>query len=316
YANLELYERLGSASGVTVCTIVGEGSFHQIHGGTTTNQTDATERRSRVFGYGEHYAELRGRPFKGPGKPIHYVGRMPNQSALRSKPRRMSTAAFAEGASGDGEPLAPSPMPDDLKVAFTDAVWRTLPWTSTTWQGRPLSSAPTDLVAYQELVTTIAPDWVVEVGTGDGVRALFLAAMCELAGHGEVISVGAEDTSSLPRHPRLRYVAGDAAAEETVAEVRGLVGAGTCLVVLGERADRTKTVREFNAYCPLVPVGSYVVVTDTIVNGHPVWPGFGPGPAEAVKQILNGDGRFVADPTLEKYSLTFNPNGFLKRVAP
>ena len=63
-----------------------------------------------------------------------------------------------------------------------------------------------------------------------------------------------------------------------------------------------------------MPVGSYVVVTDTVVNGHPVWTGFGPGPAEAVKQILTADGRWAADPALEKYSLTFNPGGFLKRV--
>ena len=76
YANLELYERLGSSPDVTVATIIGEGSFHQIHGGTTTNQTDAAERRSRVFGYSQHYADLRGRAFKGPGKPIHYVGRI------------------------------------------------------------------------------------------------------------------------------------------------------------------------------------------------------------------------------------------------
>ena len=98
YANLELYERLGSAPDVTVCTILGEGSFHQVHGGTTTNQVDAAERRSRVFGYSQHYAELRGRPFKGPGKPIHFVGRLPNQASRRSKPRRMSTEKFAESA--------------------------------------------------------------------------------------------------------------------------------------------------------------------------------------------------------------------------
>ena len=68
------------------------------------------------------------------------------------------------------------------------------------------------------------------------------------------------------------------------------------------------------AYAPLVPVGSYVVVTDTIVNGHPVWPAFGPGPTEAVKQILSSHGEFVSDSRMEKYSLTFNPGGFLHRV--
>ena len=54
-----------------VATIIGEGSFHQVHGGTTTNQSDPVERRSRVHSYAEHYAELRGRPGAAcPGPPF------------------------------------------------------------------------------------------------------------------------------------------------------------------------------------------------------------------------------------------------------
>ncbi len=169
YANLELYERLGAAPDVKVCTIMGEGSFHQVHGGTTTNQIDAAERRSRVFGYSQEYAELRGRQFKGPGKPIHFVGRIPNVAARRSKPRRMSTDAFAEGAGAglnDGPPARPLPLPDELKWAFTEAVWRTLPWSTATWLGRQVSTAPTDLLAYQEIIATVRPDWVIETGAG------------------------------------------------------------------------------------------------------------------------------------------------------
>jgi cephalosporin hydroxylase len=84
--------------------------------------------------------------------------------------------------------------------------------------------------------------------------------------------------------------------------------------VLGGCADRAATARQFEAYADLVGVGSYVVVTDTVVNGRPVWPSFGPGPFEAVKQILNFHGEFVADPDMEKYALSFNPGGFLRRV--
>ena len=317
YANLELYERLGSSPDVTVCTIMGEGSFHQVHGGVTTNQTDAAERRSRVFSYGQHYADLRGRPFKGPGKPIHYVGRIPNVAARRTKPRRMSIETFAEGAAAgihDGRPLTPTPMPDELKWAFTEAVWRSLPWTKTTWLGRQMTTAPTDLLAYQEMITNVRPDWVIETGTGDGARALFLASMCELVGHGEVLSIGDTTGDDLPRHPRLRYQRSAAHDDDTIAAVRATVGEARAVVLLGSCADRATTVREFEAYAPLVPVGSYVVVTDTIVNGHPVWPAFGPGPAEAVKQVLLGHGEFTPDPVMEKYSLTFNPSGFLKRV--
>ena len=71
---------------------------------------------------------------------------------------------------------------------------------------------------------------------------------------------------------------------------------------------------EFNAYSPLVPVGGYVVIEDTIVNGHPVWPGFGPGPAEAVRAIVGRRDDFRSDRALENYGPTFNSKGYLQRV--
>ena len=317
YANLELYERLGSSPDIRVCTIMGEGSFHQSHGGDTTNQPDAAERRSRIFGYSQHYADLRGRAFKGPGKPMHYVGRIPNVAARRSKPRRMSTEAFSESAAAgihDGRPQSPTPVPDELRWAFLEAVWRSLPWARTEWLGRRVSSAPTDLLAYQELIATVRPDWVVETGTGNGGRALFLASICELVGNGQVLSIDDAGSDDLPQHPRLRYQRGLAHDEGVAGAVRDLVGDGRVVVVLGSCTDRWTTVREFDAYSRLVPVGSYLVVAETIVNGHPVWPAFGPGPLEAVKQILGSHGEFVADPDMEKYSFSFNPGGFLRRV--
>ncbi len=317
YANLELYERLGSSPDVTVATILGEGSFHQLHGGTTTNQPDPAERRRRVFGYSQEYAELRGRPFRGPGKPIHYVGAVRSQAARRTKPRRLSAKAFAAGAEPggvDGRPLTPTPVPDELAWSFTDAVWRSLPWTHTTWLGRTITTAPTDLLAYQELISRVRPDWIVEVGTGDGGRTLFLASVCDLVGHGRVISVDAEPTGEPPVHPRIELLTGVPEDAAVVEQVRATVGEGRALVVLGACVDRQRTDQQFRGYEPLVPKGSYVVVADTVVNGHPVWTGFGPGPAEAVKQILTRHGDFVADPAMEKYSLTFNPGGFLQRV--
>jgi cephalosporin hydroxylase len=182
--------------------------------------------------------------------------------------------------------------------------------------GRTITTPPTDLVAYQEIITSVRPDWVIDTSTSDDdARALYLASICELVGHGNVLSVRPETAAQLPQHSRLRYCFGAATAKETVDAVRETVGDDRAVVVLGSRADRATTVREFEAYAPLVPVGSYVVVAETIVNGHPVWPAFGPGPLEGVKQILGQFGGFVADPTLEKYSLTFNPGGYLKRVS-
>ncbi len=55
-------------------------------------------------------------------------------------------------------------------------------------------------------------------------------------------------------------------------------------------------------------------LTDTIVNGHPVWPAYGPGPFEAVNQLLPVHGDFIADTEVERFGLSFNSGGFLRRV--
>jgi cephalosporin hydroxylase len=55
-------------------------------------------------------------------------------------------------------------------------------------------------------------------------------------------------------------------------------------------------------------------VENTVVNGRPVASGFGPGPHEAVVTILGRHSEFVVDPACERYTLTFNRGGYLKRV--
>ena len=55
-------------------------------------------------------------------------------------------------------------------------------------------------------------------------------------------------------------------------------------------------------------IGGYLVVEDTYDGGEP----FGPG--KAVQTFLEEDSRFEVDPAREKFLITFNHNGFLKRV--
>jgi len=319
YANLDLYERLGAAPDVNVVTILGEGSFHQVHGGTTTNRVDPTDRRSTIVGYADHFAELRGRQFRGAGKTLHYVGTM-FPGAQRTRARRMTASAFHKGplhSGPDGQPTVSTAIPDELKASFIDAFWHSLAWRDTTWLGHRVAKAPTDLVVYQEIIERVRPDWIIETGTANGGRALFLASICELLDHGRVVSIDPEVADRRAEHPRITYVEGQAHDPDTFRRVGDIVGAAPhALVILGSLPGTNLRIEgEFNVYAPLVPIGSYVIVENTIVNGHPVWPGFGPGPLEAVKRILAQHGEFVADTTMERYGLTFNPNGFLKRTS-
>jgi cephalosporin hydroxylase len=316
YANLDLYERLASAPGVGITTILGEGSFHQVHGGTTTNEAAADTRRRRIVSYGEHYAQLRGRPFQGPAKNLYYVGGM-TVAARRTRARRMNASAFAKGriTSGvDGRPEAPVPIPEELRTAFVDAYWYGLAWERTRWLGESLPSSPADLVAYQDVVAQTRPDWVVVIGPRSGNRAFFFATICDLLGHGRVVAVDAEPSIAAVDHPRIEVVEGDPTSADTVGRVDEIVAGGTALVVLATSATAVRTRELFVAYEHLVPAGSYVIVENTVVNGHPVWPGFGPGPLEGTHGILAMNPDFVADPDLERYAPTFNPGGFLKRI--
>ena len=169
---------------------------------------------------------------------------------------------------------------------------------------------------YQELIERVRPDWIIETGSANGGRALFLASICELLDHGQVVSIDPHVAENRAEHPRITYIEGQAQEPDTFARVQEIVGdAPHALVVLGSLPGTNLRIEgEFKVYGPLVPVDSYVIVENTIVNGHPVWPGFGPGPLEAVKRILAQHGEFVADTAMEKYGLTFNPMGFLKRV--
>jgi hypothetical protein len=179
YANLDLWERLGSSPDVTLVTILGEGSFHQVHGGTTTNDGEHDDRRTKIFGYGEHYQELRGRLLRGPAKPIHYVGNLATDPARRTRSRRVMAPAFSSRRANtgpDGVPVEPDRMPDELKTALIEAFWRGLSWRDTRWLGQLVAAAPSDLVIYQELVASVRPDWIVQTGSMGG-RAAFLASL-------------------------------------------------------------------------------------------------------------------------------------------
>ncbi|HEV2893257.1 MAG TPA: CmcI family methyltransferase, partial [Actinomycetota bacterium] len=63
----------------------------------------------------------------------------------------------------------------------------------------------------------------------------------------------------------------------------------------------------------IVTPGSYLVVEDTNVNGHPVYEAFGPGPMEAVQDFLKERDDFEVDRSREKFLFTFNPGGWLRR---
>jgi cephalosporin hydroxylase len=183
------------------------------------------------------------------------------------------------------------------------------------WMGVAALKCPFDLWVYQEILHEIKPDIVLETGTARGGSALFLASMFDLLGSGEVISIDIVRRPEWPAHPRVTYLTGSSTSDPILAEVRRrIAGRSRVMVILDSDHKKDHVLDELRVYAPLVSQGSYLIVEDTNINGRPVFPGFGPGPGEAVDEFLAGNAGFVRDESRERFFVTFNPGGYLRRV--
>jgi cephalosporin hydroxylase len=188
-------------------------------------------------------------------------------------------------------------------------------WLNSSWLGVPAEKTPQDLWSYQEIIKETAPDVLIEAGTADGGSAYYFATIFDLLGRGRVITIDIAGSAKRPNHPRIAYLAGSSTAPDLVSRVRSLIAPEERVMVsLDSDHRKTHVLEELKIYSELVTPGCYLVVEDTNVNGHPVYPEFGPGPMEALREFLNHDDRYVMDHAREKFGVTFFPDGWLRRV--
>ena len=183
------------------------------------------------------------------------------------------------------------------------------------WLGFHTLKCPMDLWIYQEILVETAPDVIIETGTRYGGSAAYLASLCELRGRGRVVTIDIKQLSGQPQHPRIEYILGSSASPAVLAQVRRHIEPGArVMVILDSDHRRDHVLAELEAYHALVSPGCYLIVEDTNVNGHPVWPDHGPGPMEAIEQFLPRHPEFRVDVSRERFLVTMNPSGFLLRT--
>jgi cephalosporin hydroxylase len=186
----------------------------------------------------------------------------------------------------------------------------------TTWLGATAVKNPLDLWIFQEIVWETRPDVIVETGTFKGGSAYFLASICDLIGSGEVISIDVRPVADdYPRHARITYLGGRSATDpDVVAEVRERAAGRRTMVLLDSDHSQAHVEAELDAYAPLVAEGCYLVVEDSNIGD--VRRELLPGPMEAIDAFLARTRGFEIDRGREKFLITFNPRGYLRRVAP
>jgi cephalosporin hydroxylase len=180
-----------------------------------------------------------------------------------------------------------------------------------------MMKSPLDLFVQQDLIVDLKPELIIETGSFQGGSALFYASLCDLLGHGRVLSI---DITPVPHveHPRVTFLTGDSVAKRTLHEVtrRAHKVKGAVLVILDSCHDASHVRKELEAYHRYVTPGSYLIVEDTNVSGKPVTnPEFAAegGPYAAIEAWLPDHPEFAADKLCEHYLLTCHPDGWLRR---
>lgn len=194
-----------------------------------------------------------------------------------------------------------------------------------TWLGIGMLQYPEDLMLYQELITELKPDYVVECGTAMGGLTLYLSSLLENVNpDAKILTIDIEpkywqeslekikDKPAARLLGRIEFIAGSSTSPEVLSKITAQVKGKKVLVLLDSAHGKGHVLDELRLYSPLVPVGSYIIVNDTQLDYSAVLE-YGPGPLAAVKEFTANNPNFTIDRSRERFYLTCNASGFLKR---
>jgi cephalosporin hydroxylase len=203
---------------------------------------------------------------------------------------------------------------------FHKLYYESLAWDQNRWLGVRCQQNPNDAWIHQEIIADVKPDFIIETGTlNGGSAALWATILQQVNPNGRIITIDIKDQAGEAKKlPIVKqyvdFIIGSSTDPTIVSQVKKRVNGRNVLVILDSDHSKDHVLAEMRAYSSLVSPGSYLIVQDTNINGHPVLPGFGPGPMEAVEEFLASNQQFRSDNNAERLMLTLHPKGYLKRI--
>jgi cephalosporin hydroxylase len=199
--------------------------------------------------------------------------------------------------------------------------YNSLVWHGTKWMGVTTLKSPSDMWNYQEVLAELKPSLVVEFGTRYGGSALFFAAVMRQIGNRFrvlTVDIDSETVSQKTREDADIEVLTASSTDPKVAERISALRTeypGPVFAILDSDHAQAHVLGEMKLLRPVLRSGDYLLVEDSNVNGHPVYPSHGPGPYEAIevyeREFPNDYRRDRAREN--KFGFTWAPHGFLIR---
>ncbi len=230
---------------------------------------------------------------------------------------------------------------DTIKYLFDMVYMCSDVWNGkTTYFSIPVFQNPFDLWILQEIIIKTKPNILIETGTAYGGSALYFGTLYENLSRcskvdGKVITIDIQKKTKKqrPQHPRISYLEGSSISGEILNKVKESINeTDRIMVILDSNHSKEYVEKELEAYKGFVSKDCYLVVCDTNLSSHAMpamlrsklnllppavlksLKDIDEYPMSAVLDFLDTNSNFEVDKECEKFGLTFNPNGFLRRI--
>ncbi len=191
------------------------------------------------------------------------------------------------------------------------------------YRGRLCQKSPFDMVVYCQLIQTLLPQTIIEIGVKEGGSVLWFADMQSNHGiKGRVVSVDIKPPAEPLSDDRVDFRIGSALDLLACLPTDYLAHLPHPWLVVEDSAHAYETssavLQFFHRH---LSIGDYIVIEDGIVQflPDPKYLRYENGPNRAVADFLmHAHGAYqVADHLRDYfgYNVTYNPNGYLVRVA-
>lgn len=209
------------------------------------------------------------------------------------------------------------------------------------WLGRPIIQHPQDIVGMQELIFNLKPDLIIETGIAHGGSLIFYSSILELVSscggpkNAKVLGIDIDirkhnlkEINSHPMKKRIVMFEGSSISKLIYDKVLNYSRKyKNIMVILDSNHTHEHVLQELMLYAPLVSMGNYCIVYDTIIKDLPdnlgakrKW-NSKDNPSTAVTEYLKflknnkKKIKFKIDKSPEKkLMITACPSGFLLRV--
>jgi cephalosporin hydroxylase len=176
---------------------------------------------------------------------------------------------------------------------------------------------------------------IIETGVAHGGSLVFYASLLKAMGKGRVVGIDIEirphNKAAIDAHPLkplITTIEGSSIAPETIAKAKATIAPrDTVLVLLDSNHTYDHVTKELEAYASMVTIGSYIVVTDGVMEFLAGDPRTTPewktdNPRRAALEFVAKDKRFVLERPQAGFDeascdvrTTYWPDAYLKRIA-